>query len=202
MSHKILSTARPTRLRVAGFLCLALGGLLLGLGSLQRWAIVGFPQDTAHRLDVPTNGVDIWEGKLALAAGILILVGVIVLRLVGATRRRAIALGVLLLGVAATAAALEAWARSDEVFGGAGSLDRIARARASRLGKPFAEVLAQLQAKFATQLQIRIGSGMWLTMAGGVLGAAGGILSLAWAKRQSLPTDAPPATDGVAPAGI
>src|SRR5687768_12215531 len=42
---EILSTSRPTGLRLAGFVALAGGGLLLGVGALLEWVVLSFPPD-------------------------------------------------------------------------------------------------------------------------------------------------------------
>src|SRR5581483_483762 len=63
MAPAILSTARPTRLRLAGFLTITLGGLLVGVGATLTWA-------TVEPFDTPTKGVDLWEGRVALLAGL------------------------------------------------------------------------------------------------------------------------------------
>ncbi len=57
MGREIVSTARPPMIRLAGFLALTLGGLLVSLGSLMDWA-------TVQPFSTPTGGVDLWEGTI------------------------------------------------------------------------------------------------------------------------------------------
>jgi hypothetical protein len=99
MAREIASMARPSKLRLAGFLALTLGGLLLSLGSLMDWA-------TVQPFDTPTRGVDLWEGTVTLAIGFVVLFGMILMRLVRPHRaRQAVAVVILALGLIATALA-------------------------------------------------------------------------------------------------
>ncbi len=186
MSREILSTARPTRLRLAGFLCLALGGLLLGFGATRNWAVVGFPGDAKGTLDVPWKGTDVWEGTLVLAAGAAVLILTVVMRLLlGSRGRRAVACVIAVLGIWGTAVAGSDAIRANERFGGRNGLDAIARRLATVTPLPLDKILADLERQFGRALRVHLGSGIFLTLAGGVLTVAGGILSLLWAKRHA-----------------
>ncbi|HZD80432.1 MAG TPA: hypothetical protein VE646_10400 [Actinomycetota bacterium] len=77
MGPELLSTARPTRLRLAGFLALEWWGRLVARGSLRTWA-------TVRPFRTGTAGIDLWEGELTLALGLSVLVGVIVMRMLAA----------------------------------------------------------------------------------------------------------------------
>ena len=59
-----MDASRPSALRLAGFLCVAAGGLLLGIGSVMNWAVIGLVGSTA--LDSPIKGTDVWEGRATL----------------------------------------------------------------------------------------------------------------------------------------
>jgi hypothetical protein len=97
---EILSTARPSAIRLWGFLFLVAGAIVTGLGAVLDWAILGFPGDEQGTLDVAVKGVDVWEGKVVLASAALALVGMLAMRLVERTgTRRAIAFGIATLGV-------------------------------------------------------------------------------------------------------
>lgn len=165
----MLSTSRPTPLRFAGFLTLALGGLGMGLGALLSWATVGFPGDLAHRLDVATKGIDVWEGKVVLAVGVLTLVAIVAMRLLPtAAARRTVAAAIVVLGsLAAVLAAVDA-SRIDSRFVSTGPMGHMA-----------GEVMRM-------SLRVDVGPGIWLAIAGGVLAAVGGALSLIWAGRSSV----------------
>jgi len=192
MGPEILSTARPTRLRLAGFLTITFGGLLIGLGSTLTWA-------TVEPFETPTKGIDLWEGKIALLAGAAVLVSMVIMRLLlTVTARRAVAVLILALGLlAAILAGLDA-ATASSRFTNPGQRDRIARVLARELGEPYARVRGQLEA-VSRRFEVRLGPGIFLALAGGALAAAGGGLSIVWAGRWR-PTSRPagethPATD-------
>lgn len=184
MAREMLSTTRPTPLRLAGFVATALGGLIVGLGATRDWATVGFPGDARGALDVAVKGIDVWEGKVALFAGLGILVVVVAMRLVAsASARRAAAGLIVVLGL--VAGALAAWdaAGPEARLGGAESFDRAARIISQRVGLPFATILRQLQTQFGRQLRLDLGVGVWLTILGAAVAVAGGVLGLVWAGR-------------------
>lgn len=177
-SREILSAARPTSLRLGGFLAVVLGGVLIGLGSLTDWA-------TVSPFDTPTRGVDIWEGILTLAIGVAVLVGMIVMRLLATQpARRAVAIAILVLGLVVTALAAAVALNADRRFTAPDQRDRIAMEEAARLGLPFDQVRDQIEVAFDLQFQASLKAGVYLVIAGGLLGALGGALSLAWASSQ------------------
>ena len=178
---EILSAARPTRLRLGGFLALALGGVLIGLGSLTDWA-------TVSPFDTPTRGVDIWEGILTLAIGVAMLVGTIAMRLLATQpARRAVAIAILVLGLVASALAAAVALNAERRFTAPGERDRIAMEEAARLGLPFDQVRDEVEVAFDLRFQVSLEAGVYLVIAGGLLGALGGALSLAWATGQGRP---------------
>lgn len=178
-----LSTARPTPLRLAGFLAITLGGVLVGLGSLLEWAVVGFPGST--ELDVATRGIDVREGVVTLAIGAAVLVLMIVVRLLPTNgARRGAASAILVLGLAAASLAAADAARLESRFAATDRLPVIARELGRVLDLPPEEVLATLRAQFAEQLRVDPGIGLWLVIGGGIAAAVGGVLTLAWARRE------------------
>ncbi len=52
MAREIVSTARPSTLRLAGFLALTTGGLMISLGSLMTWAKVPLPPRLRTKRDI------------------------------------------------------------------------------------------------------------------------------------------------------
>jgi hypothetical protein len=197
MGPELLSTARPSKLRLAGFATLTLGGVLLGVGALLTWATVGFPGDLQGTLDVKTKGVDVWEGEVALAIGVATLVGMIVMRLLRSARaRRGVAVAILVAGLGAAALVASDALRADSRFGGSGGLDAIAHRLATRLGQPYPAIRIRVEKELGRVLRVDLGFGMFLAIAGGISAAAGGALSIAWARaRQAAPagdTPAPP----------
>jgi hypothetical protein len=166
------STSRPTPLRFAGFLALALGGLGMGLGALLTWATVGFRGDLTHRGDIATMGIDVWEGKVVLAIGVATLVGIVAMRLLSTVAaRRAAAAAILVLGPLAAGLAAADALRAESRFVPTGPMGRMA---------------GQLM---YLDLRVDLGPGIWLAIAGGLPAAIGGVLSLVWAGRQGLPTN-------------
>lgn len=187
--REALSTTPPTPLRFAGFLALAAGALAAGFGATRDWALVGFPQDESGATDVPFRGTDVWEGKAVLLVAVAALVVMLALRLVQATStRRALAVLLLAFGLAAVALPLADAFRATERFGGGEGLDRIAAGLASELELPEDVVRVQLQEQFGAALRVDVRPGLWVSAIGGLLLAAGGALSLAWASgRPSAP---------------
>ena len=201
MARDALSVSRPGPLRLVGFACTAVGALLVGLGAAMDWATVHVPGVTGTPIP-PFKGVDVWEGKVELLTGVAILVLVIVSRLLaGRTAAQATAVIILVLSVGASALAAFDLVRADTRFRADDGLERIARSVSAQLGLPFGSVLAQMK-RIAFQLEIRAAVGSYVTIAGGALAAAGGILGFLWAspRPELAPRDGPAAeTSGASP---
>jgi hypothetical protein len=182
---EILSTARPSAIRLWGFLFLVAGAIAAGLGAVLDWAILGFPGDEQGTLDVAVKGVDVWEGKVVLASAALALVGMLAMRLVeGTGTRRAIAFGIATLGALVIALALSVAVRADARFGGTEGLDQMASGLAEQLGEDPAAVRAQLEEQVGDQLRVELGPGVPVAVVGGVLIDVGGALGLLWVKQR------------------
>lgn len=189
MTREILSTARPTKVRLAGFLCLAAGAALAGVGATREWAAVGFPDDLEHAVDVSVRGTDVWEGKAVLLAAGVALVALLAMRLSPSGRtRRSLALAVTLLGAACVVPPLLDAARAEDRFGGTAGVDRMAEVLAAELELPEDVVREQLRAQFERALRVDVGPGVWAAAFGGLLLVAGGLLSLAWVRRREAST--------------
>jgi Tryptophan-associated transmembrane protein (Trp_oprn_chp) len=173
----MLSTERPSALRLAGFVCTALGGALIALGALLGWASTSLGPNITG---VETKGVDTFEGKVVLALGVAILVAIPALRLAGSGAvRRAIAIGVIAASLVAGALALWDVAAAEDRLGPPAAADEAAIiARQSHLPE---DVLRTELAKLAF---VSIRPGIYVPIAGAVLGVVGGALSLAWARRE------------------
>ena len=162
MSAPPVDASRPSPLRLGGFLLAAVGALLVGVGSLMTWATVGIRPENIHT-DIP--GVDLIDGKVALACAIVMLVGTLATRIVRSGRAAAVWAS-LVIGAGVIALAV----------GGAFlvlGLDRAA-VNASLPPEEFWEVVGAFQ---------ELGIGAVLVLLGGILGFCGGIASLAWAMR-------------------
>lgn len=192
MRSEIVSTDRPSALRLAGFLCLAFGTIAAGVGATREWVTIGFPGDTAGTADVPVNGTDVWEGKVVLLAAGIALLALVAMRLSrsGATSK---AMAILMIALGAVSAALPVSdaVRAEDRFGGAGGVDRMAERLAAELELPEDEVREQLAEEFERALRVDVGPWPWVTEAGGILLAAGGVLGLLWVGRRDAPTPAP-----------
>jgi hypothetical protein len=184
MATEILSTARPTRLRVAGFAAIVTGGLLTGVGALLDWVTIGFPGDVRGGADVHVRGTDVWEGKLVLAVATAGLIAMILMRVTASpTVRSAIAAAIAAGGALIGAVAAIDLSRATDRFGGGEGLADIARAVADQLGQPVERVRALLEQNFGATLRVDTEVGIWLSLLGGLILVAGGGLSLAWARR-------------------
>ena len=183
MSRELGSTARPTRLRLLGFLVLVAGSVLAGIGATRAWAAIGFVADTEGVADVSVYGTDVWEGKVVLLIAGVALVVMIVMRLAtSGALRRSLGVALILLGLMCTVLPLLAAIRADARFGGGEGLDRMARVLSARLELPEDVIREQLAEQFQRDLRVDVGPGLWLSVAGGVLIAGGGALGLAWVR--------------------
>ena len=189
---EILSTARPTAIRLWGFLFLVVGAVVAGIGALMDWATVGFPGDERGALDVAVKGVDVWEGKVVLASAVLALVGMIAMRLAQRTgTRRALAFGIATLGALVISVALSVAIRAEARLGGSEGLDELAGGLAERLGEDPGAVRAQLERQYGEQLRVDLGPGVAVAIVGGVLIDVGGALGLLWVRQRAEAPAAP-----------
>jgi hypothetical protein len=190
MTSEITSTVRPSTLRFGGFLAITVGALLISLGSLMNWA-------TVPPFDSQTKGVDVWEGTTTLLIGIVILIAMIAMRvLTSAGTRRAVAIGIIVLGLCASALGASSALRADSRFTSPGLRDRIARDIAARLDLPYERVRARLETIFRQRFHVSLGAGIVLVMIGGLVAALGGGLSVAWANQLPNPLQVERLNDG------
>jgi hypothetical protein len=188
MPSEVLSTARPTPLRLAGFLALAAGAALAGIGATRAWAIVGFPDDLEGAADVTFRGTDVWEGKVVLLMAVAALLSTLMLRLARAPSiRRALCLLLVAFGIVSVALPVIDAVRATDRFGGGENVDRFAERLAAQLELPTDVVRDQLAELIGDALRVEVGGGIWVAAAGGLLLAAGGLLSLAYVRRGASP---------------
>lgn len=188
MRSEIASTARPTALRLVGFLCLAAGAIAAGVGATREWVAIGFPDDAEGALDVAINGTDVWEGKVVLFAAVAALLGLLAMRLsTSDPRRRALASLLIVFGLASTVLPTLVALRAEDRFGGAGAVNRMAEALAADADLPEDVVREQLAEEFERSLRVDVGPWPWVAAGGGVLLMAGGVLGTAWARQREEP---------------
>ena len=180
----VLDVSRPTPLRLLGFLFTAVGGLLIAWGAVSDWATVVFQGRSFA--DSATKGVDTVEGKVALAIGVVLLVAIVLLRLVRSTGgRRAIALVVCVGALGAIGIAAVDIVQADQRFTDV-AVDRLAREDVAANGGALDAAREQIQRFVDQAASIDIGVGLWLVLAGGIVGLVGGGLDLAWVGQQRL----------------
>lgn len=168
---------RPSPLRLAGFLVTIVGGTLIGVGSILTWATVRFGGESV------VKGIDTIEGKIALACAIIVLLGIPAMR--GAlTRkgRRGWAIAIIVLSLVAAGGALYDAIRKEARLGLPGA-EQIAGQISAEAGIPAEKILEQ----FSEEVETELGPGIPVTIAGGVIGAIGGVLGLIWASTAPLP---------------
>jgi Tryptophan-associated transmembrane protein (Trp_oprn_chp) len=173
-----MASTRTSSLRTVGFLLLVLGALLLGIGTVLTWVTLRLAAPGLGALDQAYPGVDLWQGKVALACAMILLIGVLALRAGSTDRgRRIVAVVMVVAGFVAlgvTGAALLGEATRLE--------DRAVQDMAATAGIGEDQVH---QAADALGLESTNGAGVYLSLAGAVTAAAAAILGLAWATRRT-----------------
>lgn len=188
MASAITSTGRPTALRLAGTACVALGAVVAGVGATREWAVIGFTADVERAADVSLHGIDVWEGKVVLFAAIAALLVMLAMRISGSPgTRRGLAILLVVLGALCVALPVADAVRAKDRFGGVEGVDRLARTLSVQLGLPEEVVRERLADLLDEDLRVEISPGLWVTVAGGILLVAGGVLGLAWARRERTP---------------
>jgi hypothetical protein len=183
----MLTVVKPSPLRLWGFLLTVLGGGLIAVGSISDWAAISLGSTTLNA--VPTKGIDVWQGKATLALGVLIVVAILGLRVVRAERRGIVAVGIVVLAVAASGIAVWSLTSPESVAGDTG-VSAIAKA-AEEAGMSAAssrQIIAQLMDRFGIEIQAQ--AGLWFVIAGGVLAIVGGLVDLLWVRRKRIAGDA------------
>ena len=66
----MLAVVKPSPLRLWGFLLTVLGGALIAFGSIGNWAAISLGGSAEGA--IPTKGIDVWQGKVTLILGALI----------------------------------------------------------------------------------------------------------------------------------
>jgi hypothetical protein len=165
---------KPSPLRLWGFLLTVLGGALVAFGSIGDWAAVSLGSSTKGA--VPTKGIDIWQGTATVILGALIVVGILALRFVRPERRNAMAIAIVVAGLAALALGLWALLALKSVVQDSG-VDALAKIYGRQ------EVL---QAMSKVGVAAKAQTGLYMTAAGGVLATAGGLVDLAWVRQKRI----------------
>jgi hypothetical protein len=171
-----LDASKPTPLRLWGFLLTVGGGVLVAFGALRTWvtaSATGLPADF-----IKWKGVDLPDGLIALGCGVVLIVGILILRGVGARAKRVVATLLIAAGVVAFGAtgvvAVTAMSRFADVHTAAEQV-----AKTENISLPLA--LSKVGSSLSAHVQV----GVYAAMLGGMLGAVGGVLSLALVTRKT-----------------
>jgi len=180
-----MDTSAPSTLRLVAFGLTAVGALAIGLGSVLTWVSAGFTQPQLANLTSVTKGLDTTEGKVALGCAVAALVLVLASRVVSDTVRAVLA-GVLVIVGALAAVVAALFVSTASINYSPIDSDSIINRLAAELNQPADQVRAAL-ATVADQLGpfTKIGTGPWVVIAGGIMVAVGGVLTVRWAARLS-----------------
>jgi hypothetical protein len=176
----------------AAGLVTALGGLAAVAGSLLVWISVDSPRLVRRRQGLNVRGIRLVPGKVALAAGIVLIVAGVALWVVrsGEARRW---LSVIALGAGAVVLGATIAGFQSEGLGLARLLGETVRSGA---GPGRGRILSLLAPSH--------GPGLYIALAGGVVAVAGGVAAIFWStipvgappKRAALPSDQPTFSKG------
>jgi len=121
----------------------------------------------------------VWEGKVVLFAAVAALLVMLAMRISGSRgTRRGLAIALIVLGALCVALPGADAVRAKDRFGGVEGVDRLAKTLSVQVGLPEDVVRERLRDLLAEDLRVEISAGLWLTVAGGVLLVAGGVLGL------------------------
>jgi hypothetical protein len=179
----MLAVVKPSPLRLWGFLLTVIGGALIAFGSIGSWAAITLGGGTVNV--VPTKGIDVWQGKVTLILGVLIVIAILALRFVRPERRNAMAIAIVVAGLAALALGLWALLALKSVVQDTG-VDALVKLLVG-IGVSATKAREQvLQTMSREGIAIKAQAGLWMSVAGGVLATAGGFVDLAWVRQKKI----------------
>jgi hypothetical protein len=164
--------------RLAGFALTTAGALLAGIGSTLVWTTAGLRQDTQGVLDLEFRGLDLVEGVVALVVAVGVLASLLAMRRLRRNGRVRGAVALLVAGAVLVAMPVWIALRAEDR-----ARAEMARVVASSGGLTQEEALQLVRtdpdlAVFAET------SGVWLSIAGGVLVVIGAAITLVRARRR------------------
>ena len=185
MTSELRSTARPSALRLAGFLAIVTGAVLVGIGATREWVTVGLVSDIEGAIDVPVHGTDEWEGKAVLLGAAVALVLMLVIRLARSTAtRRVLAYALIVIGVLSSGLSGSFAVQAEDRYAGTEGIRVLAEEIARENGDAVDVVEAALLEALQGELRVEIGLAVWLVLVGGAILAAGGALTLVWIRER------------------
>lgn len=173
-----MDASRPSSLRLAAFALTAAGALAIGVGSVLPWVTVGIVG--TDQLNTVTPGTDVTQGKVTLACAVVILILVIVSRVASDSARAVVA------GIMIVAGALAAGVAADFLSSAASTYQAVdSGALVSKLVEATGQTTEQITQEIAQVGYTHVGAGAWVTLVGGLMVVAGGVLTVRWAARLS-----------------
>ncbi len=183
----MLAVVKPSPLRLWGFLFTVVGGALIAFGSLGNWATITLGGTSENA--VPTKGIDLWQGKVTVAIGALIVVAILALRFVRPDRRTMVAVSVTVAALVAAGIAVWCLSSLESVIHGTG-VDALTHRVAQLLGISEAqarrEVLLTMRQK---GIDVRAQPGVVVAFIGALIAVAGGLVDLAWVRKKRIAGD-------------
>jgi hypothetical protein len=170
----MLAVVKPSPLRLWGFLLTVIGGALIAFGAIGNWASISLGNSVENA--VPTKGIDVWQGTASLILGVLIVIGILALRFVRPERRNAMAIVIVVAGLAALALGLWVLLALKSVVRNTG-VDELAKVYGLQ------QVLKTMSKE---GIAVKAQTGLWMAAAGGVLATAGGLVDLAWVRQKRI----------------
>jgi hypothetical protein len=158
---------------------------LLGFACTRPWVIVGLEGDEGGVLDQRYPGLDLWQGKVALACAVVLLVGVLLIRSRRSARSaRTVAIvmvvaGVVAVGVTAFVAVGGPSMLKDQ------AVDGMVDAAAAATGISHAAAVSQVDALVDVGVDSSAETGVFVAIGGAVIATIGAVLGLAWVNERS-----------------
>lgn len=180
-----MDASAPSDLRLTAFVLIACGALAIGVGSILTWVTAGFTKAGLTELTSVTKGIDTNEGKVALGCAAVALILVVVSRVVSDAARAVLAGMLVVVGALAAVAGAMFISSASTAYSPIDS-ESIVNALAAQLHQPPEAVRAAL-ATVSSDLgpYTKVSAGPWVVIAGGLMVAAGGVLTVRWAARLS-----------------
>jgi hypothetical protein len=162
-------TTHTTPARLAAFASTAVGGVLIGLGSVMTWATVSLRGGSGPPVD--GRGTDALQGALVLALGVGIVLAFLLLTVVPAPFRRIIGAAIVVAALVSGGLTLTTLSDLDGTVG-LGAVER----EAGELSDDLARELRRLTST-------ERGPGGLVALAGSAIALAGGVLTLRWVTK-------------------
>lgn len=172
-------------LGIAGFAVSAIAGFALAVGSLLVWAEFRIGQGPSAFV-FPLRGTDTTEGKIVLAAGLVVVAGALLLRVGKTEKGRPIAGVVIVIAAIVGTGTTGYFAMNAESKYRDKPIVEIAQKLAKESGLPAAAAAQHEKEMIAAGKALEtfsLGVGVWVAIASALAALIGGILAFVWARR-------------------